>query len=150
MSNQSDELLALSSDVVMYAARMIRAVRQDSSPDVPLAGIRVMASLDEHGPLGVSQLARLERCSQPTMSATVTMLEARGWVTKSPRPEDARATLVDFTDAGRAALAGVRRTHAQLIADRLTNHTEHGVDDLATTVAVLRDLVGRYDPEGPQ
>ena len=35
------------------------------------AGARVLSLLDQHGPLGVGALATVDRCSQPTMSATV-------------------------------------------------------------------------------
>ena len=147
MTNQLDELIALSGDLVVYSARLNRAVRQGIDPQIPAAGMRVLSLLDEHGPVGVTRLAELDRCSQPTMSGAVRTLEQRGWVTKSPHPDDARASVVAATDAGRAALADVRRKNAHLIAARLRDHTDHGTEDLAIAVAVLRDALGPTDEE---
>jgi DNA-binding MarR family transcriptional regulator len=147
MRNQTDELLALSGDLVVYAARVTRALRQGIDPQIPAAGMRVLSLLDEHGPVGVTRLAELDRCSQPTMSGAVRALEQRGWVTKSPRPDDARATVVEATDAGRAALADVRRHHAEVIAARLRHHRDDGTEDLATAVAVLRAVLDATEKE---
>src|SRR5689334_18464675 len=100
----------------MYAARLVRAVRR--AVDSP-AGVRVLSLLDELGPQGVSALAAADRCSQPTMTGTVNALLERGMVTKSPHPDDARSTLVDLTDAGRAELARLRRDNGRVVAERL-------------------------------
>lgn len=135
----------LGSELVTSAARLVRAVRRRH--DLP-AGFRVLSLLDEHGPLGVTPLARADRCSQPTMSATVRDLAADGWVAKQADPGDARATVVTLTPTGRAELARVRRLNGEAVAARLAASTTHSVDDLATAVAVLRDLLDRSDPEG--
>ena len=55
----------LSSDLVTYAARLVRAVRREHH--LP-AGVRILSLLDEHGALGVSALAEVDRSSQPSMS----------------------------------------------------------------------------------
>ena len=125
-------------DLVTYAARLIRAVRR--AVEHP-TGVRVLSLLDEHGSLGISALATADRCSQPTMSGTVTALVEAGLVTKTANPDDARGSLVTLTDAGRAELARVRRANGREIAARLTAHGRHTSDDLATAVAVLRDLM---------
>jgi DNA-binding MarR family transcriptional regulator len=139
VTKQSDELLALGQELVAYAGRLVRAARRGADPGTPMAGIRVLALLDDHGPLGVSRLAQLDPCSQPTMSGTVAALEARGWVTKSPHPGDARANVVSPTADGTAALHAVRRRQAEQVVARLAE-TDHEVQDLAAAVAVLRDL----------
>lgn len=134
----------LGSELITHAARLVRAVRRRH--DLP-AGVRVLSLLDELGDLGVTALARADRCSQPTMSATVRDLAADGWVAKRPDPADARATVVALTAAGRAELGRVRRAGGESVAARLVD-TTHSVEDLATAVAVLRDLLDHTDPEG--
>ena len=79
------DLQELSSDLVVYAARLVRAVRRAN--ELP-AGFRVLSLLDEHGPLGITALATADRCSQPTMSGAVSALADRGWVDKQPNPEE--------------------------------------------------------------
>ncbi|WP_148615776.1 MarR family winged helix-turn-helix transcriptional regulator [Nocardioides rubriscoriae] len=140
-----DDPVDLGSELVTHAARLVRAVRRRH--DLP-AGIRVLSLLDEHGTLGVSALARADRCSQPTMSASVRDLAEDGWVTKDTDPTDARASVVTLTPAGRAELDRVRRFNGEAVAARLAASTTHTVDDLATAVAVLRDLLDGSDPEG--
>lgn len=129
----------LASDLVMYAARLVRVVRRSHEL---AAGMRVLSILDELGPLGISQLAAADRCSQPTMSAAVAQLAGKGLATKEPHPNDARASVVALTDAGRAELDRVRRLNGEAVAARLAERSTHSTEDLATAVAVLRDALG--------
>jgi DNA-binding MarR family transcriptional regulator len=133
----------LASDLVVHAARLVRAVRREL--ELP-AGVRVLSLLDEHGPLGVTQLAATDRCSQPTMSAAVTQLVERGWVTKARNPDDARGSVVTLTDAGRAELTGVRRRHGVRVAALVADHPTLTTEDLATAVAVMRGVLEKGNP----
>lgn len=134
----------LSSDLVVCAARLVRAVRR--AHEQP-SGIRVLSLLDELGPQGISALAAADRCSQPTMSGTVAGLAERGLVTKSAHPDDARATLVGLSPEGRAELARTRRTNGRAVAQRLAAHSRC-TQDVATAVAVLRDILDDSTLEG--
>ncbi len=136
--------VALGGELTMYAARLVREVR--AGIDAP-AGVRVLSILDQRGPSGVTGLAVEYGCSQPTMSGLVTDLIARGWAGKRPDPADARASLVELTEAGRTVLADVRRRHGELIAERLAAHPDRTVADLATAVAVLRDVLRESSEE---
>jgi len=129
----------LSGELVIHAARLVRAVRRLS--ESPGAAIRVLSLLDQFGPVGVGELARIDRSSQPTMSGAVSSLVERGWVEKSPDPHDARASVVRMTEAGSAELARVRRLNADAVEARIKAHPSHTREDLATAVAVLRDLL---------
>jgi DNA-binding MarR family transcriptional regulator len=137
-----EPLVDACSDLVMYASRLTRAVRR--LHEMP-AGLRVLALLDQHGPLGVTQLATLDRCSQPTMSASVSGLVERGWLDKEPHPTDRRGSVVVLTDEGAAELVRVRRANGEAIATRVQELTDHTVDEVATAVAVLRDLLDTDD-----
>lgn len=129
--------LALSTDLVIYTARLVRALRRSS--DTP-AGARVLSLLDEHGPLGITQLAKLDRCSQPTMSAAVSGLVDSGLVAKDPNPLDARGSVISLTDQGVDVLTGLREGWASTISERLRAH-HRTQEELATAVSVLRDLL---------
>ncbi len=132
------ELEDLSSDLVMYAARLVRAVRRLHEQP---AGIRVLSLLDELGPMSVTGLARADRCSQPTMSLAVARLMESGEVSKGTDPADARCAVVRLTARGRRTLADARRVNGATVAARLGERHEHTSHDIATAVAVLRDLV---------
>jgi DNA-binding MarR family transcriptional regulator len=130
--------IELASDLVVHAARLVRAVRREL--ELP-AGTRIISLLDEHGPLGITQLADLDRCSQPTMSAAVAQLVDSGWVSKKRNPDDARSTVVTLSDTGRDELGRVRRRHGEWVAALVARHPDLTTEDLATAVAVLRGVL---------
>ncbi|UFN46012.1 MarR family winged helix-turn-helix transcriptional regulator [Nocardioides okcheonensis] len=133
----TDDLSTLSSDLVVLAARLTRAVRREIEHP---AGVRTLSLLDEMGPSGVTALAAADRCSQPTMTATVKALREQGLVERRPHPTDGRAHVVALSDAGRADLARIRRANADLVTARLAD-THHTAEEVATAVAVLRDVL---------
>jgi DNA-binding MarR family transcriptional regulator len=126
-----------SSELVVQAARLVRAVRRRVGQP---AGIRILALLEEHGPLGVTALADADRSSQPTVSGAVSQLEEEGWVAKKTDPSDARRALVELTPRGRRRLLEARRDNGAAVAERLAR-TGHTADDVAHAVAVLRDVM---------
>ncbi|AIY16741.1 MarR family winged helix-turn-helix transcriptional regulator [Pimelobacter simplex] len=129
---------ALAGDLTVQAARLVRLVRREHAPS---AGTRVLSILDELGPLGITALAQVDRCSQPTMTGQVRQLVELGWVTKEPNPADARGSLVALTADGRAELRRIRRLSAALVSERLARRTDLTADDLATAVAVLQAVL---------
>ena len=126
-----------SSELVVYAARLVRAVRRRVSQP---AGIRILALLDEVGPQGVTALAEIDRSSQPTVSGAVRQLVEQGLVAKDSDPGDARRTVVRLTPEGRRALAAARRDTGVAVAERLAR-SGHTADEVAAAVAVLRDVM---------
>lgn len=139
----TDDLSTLASDLVVLASRLTRAVRREVEHP---AGARTLSLLDEHGPSGVTALAVADRCSQPTMTATVRALSEQGLVVREPHPTDGRAHVVVLTDAGRAELARIRHANAALVTARLAA-THHTAEEVATTVAVLRDVLDLHPQE---
>ena len=63
-------------ELVLQAAKLVRRLRRDAN--VP-ASYRVLAVLDDIGPVGISQLAVADGTSQPTMSAQVAALVTSGY-----------------------------------------------------------------------
>ena len=138
MPDHSPVDLELASDLVVHAARLTRAVRREV--ELP-AVARIMSLLDEHGPVGISRLAELDRCSQPTMSNAVAQLVDRGWAAKQPNPDDGRGSVVTLTGRGRGELDRIRRLNGERVATILAERPDLTTDDLATAVAVLRAIL---------
>ena len=132
------EVERLASELVVQAARLVRAVRRALEQPT---GTRALSLLDEIGPATVTQLAHADRCSQPTMTGTVRTLVEHGWVRRRPNPDDARSSLVELTEQGRAVLGETRRANGSAVAARLTRDNRFGVDELATAVAVLKEVL---------
>jgi DNA-binding MarR family transcriptional regulator len=134
------ELETQSGELVVYAARLVRAIRRRVGHP---AGIRILALLDELGPQGVTALAEVDRSSQPTVSGAVRQLEEQGLVAKEPDPTDARRSLVRLTVEGRQKLLDARRDNGAAVAERLAR-TGHTADEVAAAVAVLRDVMDEH------
>jgi DNA-binding MarR family transcriptional regulator len=126
-----------SSELLVYAARMVRAVRRRVGQP---AGMRIMALIDELGPQGVTTLAEADRSSQPTVSGAVRQLEEQGLVAKTRDATDARRTVVTLTTEGRRQLVEARRNNGAAVAEQLAR-TGHTADEVATAVALLRDVL---------
>jgi DNA-binding MarR family transcriptional regulator len=100
-----------------------------------LTSRNVLAALAADGPSRLTALAMATGIAQPAMTQLVGRMEREGLVVRLIDPEDARATLVAITDAGRALqdelhLAG-RERMAELL-DRLS------ADDRAALALAMR------------
>ena len=124
----------LTGELVLLAGKLIRQLRRDIN--MP-ASYRVLATLDDLGSAGISQLAAADGISQPTMSTQIAALVQEGYVAKAPHPTDARAQVLSLTDAGRTYLRENREHLAETVRGRLSIHSEA---DVATAVAVLKSL----------
>lgn len=127
-----------SAELVTYAARLVRVVRRTAAKD-STASLRILSQLDELGAVTVTELARADRSTQPTISAGVRGLEEKGWVNRVSNPDDARSTLLELSDSGRAELRAARRRHGTVVDDLAARH---GVDPeaIAQAVETLRKL----------
>jgi DNA-binding MarR family transcriptional regulator len=123
-----------SAELVLLAGKLIRQLRRAITTPT---SYRVLATLDDIGPAGISQLAEADGISQPTMSVQVAALVEAGYVSKAPHPTDARAHILSITDAGRAYLQANRERVTTIVRGRLGDHSEA---EIATAIAVLTSL----------
>src|SRR5260370_38008465 len=70
----------------------------------------VLFVLHQRSPLVQRELSQALRCTPRHVTGLIDILEAHGWVARSPHPTDRRATLVTLTERGTAAAA---RMHAE-------------------------------------
>jgi DNA-binding MarR family transcriptional regulator len=98
--------------------------------------------------LRMSQLASQANASLSRLSHVVSRLEKRGWVTRRPCPDDARATLAVLTDAGFrevvAAAPGHVATVRQLVFDGLAADEVEELGRLCA--AILERIDAGADP----
>jgi DNA-binding MarR family transcriptional regulator len=99
--------MTLAHDLRETLGRLIRRLR--ASPGaLPVAHSTVLSRLDRDGPAGTSDLAAAERMRPQSMAQTVHDLEAAGFISRRPDPDDGRRALVELTPAGLEALTGAR------------------------------------------
>lgn len=94
--------------------------------DLSLRETAALKRLELHGAMTLTALAKLEEISAQSMGATISALQQRGFVKRSPDPDDGRQTIVSLSRTGRNALMDRRndftqRLRAVLASDAFTD-----------------------------
>lgn len=108
-----------------------------------IAALSTLSSLDEFGPIRITELAVHEGVSQPGMTTMVNRLERLGLAERHVDPDDGRSALIDITEQG---LDMRRRRHAGRTAflTELINRLDDEERDLLERAApVLSRLADR-------
>ena len=73
------------------------------------------------------------------MTATLDLLERRGWIRRTPNPGDRRSVLIEITPDGRAAadqlLPGIRAVERSILSALTQDERAHLLDLLAKVLA---------------
>jgi DNA-binding MarR family transcriptional regulator len=109
----------LASRLRLVVGRLNRRIRIDGRESVPPLQLSALVTVEEHGPLRLSELARREAVSVPTMSRVLAALDEQRLVVRTPDPQDARGVLVTLSEDGERRLAEVRSHRTALVARRL-------------------------------
>jgi DNA-binding MarR family transcriptional regulator len=90
---------------------------------VSLSEYELLSMLSEahDGRLRMSALAELIVQSRSRVTHTAARLERRGWVRRSPAPEDGRGVLLQLTDEGRQAVERFARVHVESVRSHLVD-----------------------------
>jgi DNA-binding MarR family transcriptional regulator len=115
--------------------RRIRATFGISQP----AGT-ALAVIDGAGaPLTPSQVSDRVLIASATMTATLDLLEHRGWIRRIPNPADRRSVLIEITPDGRAIadqlLPGIRAIEKDTMSTLTPDERAHLLDLLAKVLA---------------
>ena len=136
----SSSLARLAGELAPRASRLVRLLIRESA-GASRTQLSVLASLRDGGPQRITDLARSEHVSQPTMTVLARRLEERGWVERRPGAEDRRAVNVALTPAGRKALRELADDVAEALARRLADLTSAERAKLEAALPVLDKLI---------
>lgn len=137
----SAEDLATGAELLSLIARLNRWATSEAGLPIPTAQARLLVHIADAGRTRISDLARIDHCSQPTMTNQVQRLEAAGLVARASDPADARASLIFTTAAGDALIADVRANRAGTVSPLLARLDPSDRERLSDAVDVLRALV---------
>ena len=140
MSVTDTDLTGLGEDIVVASTRLARMATRNVNT-LPHAAMRVLGRLDELGQARISELAKADRCSQPTMSNLVQRLEEQGWVRRTQDPADSRASLISLTDAGLTELRSARRQAGEALSAYLAQLPATDLATLEAAVTVIHKLL---------
>ena len=95
-------------------------------------------------PLTPSQVSDRVLIPSATMTATLDLLERRGWIRRTPNPADRRSVLVEITPGGRAAadqlLPGIRAIERSVMSALTQDERAQLLDLLAKVLARAADV----------
>ncbi|MHC0432800.1 MarR family winged helix-turn-helix transcriptional regulator [Streptomyces sp. O3] len=106
--------------------------------DCPPAAAAVLVVLDKHGEMRIGRLAELLAIDMSVTSRHVAHVAERGWIDRSPAPDDRRSRILRLTPAGRELLAALSDHYSHTLADHLRNWSDDDVRQLSSLLARLR------------
>ena len=116
--------------------------------EMPQAAATALAVIDgAEAPLTPSQVSDRVLVASATMTATLDLLEYRGWIRRVPNPGDRRSVLIEITPDGRATadqlLPGIRTVERNILSALTPDQRAHLLDLLATILARAADVAGQ-------
>lgn len=109
------------------------------TPVATLAQSELLLCLDRLGPVPQITLARAAGLDKSTNGLVLDNMQARGWIDRTPCPQDRRLALITLTEAGEDVLPDVRTTFTALQSELLAPITP---SDAPRLLAMLRRLGG--------
>jgi DNA-binding MarR family transcriptional regulator len=138
-----DETAELAGRLRLAVTRLARQLRQTSDSDLSPTQSAVLATLANHGPVTLGELAELERVASPTITKVTGILQERGLVEKVTDRDDRRFVRVELTAEGRALVERSRARKTAWLARQLHDLPPDELERLAAAAEVLEHLTVR-------
>jgi DNA-binding MarR family transcriptional regulator len=135
------DLGGLAAHLRLVITRTARRLRQQAGTDLGPSQLSALASVERHGPLTPSELARIERIQRPSATRIVARLEEAGLVERVADPTDRRSFTVGINGDGRALMNKLRTRKNAYLARRLRGLDEADLATLDRAAEILEDLL---------
>ena len=103
---------------------------------------RVLWALQESGPVVMRALSGRLGISPRTVTGLIDALEADGWVTRTPHPQDRRATIIAVTPSAETALAALRENYEGLAHNLLGDIPPADLAACWSVLTVIQERLG--------
>ena len=137
----SEDLHTLGTDLIATAGRVIRWTPKERGLTVSLPAAHLLARLHDNGPARISDLAAVERCSQPTVTNHIKRLESLGLVTRTADSRDARAWMISVTEEGGRQLEMMRDALGTNVEPYLASLSKHDRKAIRDGIEATRRLM---------
>jgi DNA-binding MarR family transcriptional regulator len=138
---ETGEQTELAARLRLVVGRLHRRIRIDGRESIPPLQLSALVTVEQHGPLRLSELARREAVTAPTMSRVLAALDEQGLVIRTPDPHDARGVRIVLSEEGAARIAEVRSHRTALVARRLARLDEEERQRIADALPALEALL---------
>lgn len=146
----SDEEMAAWLPLVTVMATLPAALESQLQRDAQLTMYEhgLLAALAGAGEsLRMTDLAIVTNGQMSRLSQVVTKLEQRGWVRRTPDPDDGRATRVELRPAGQRKLDAAAPGHVEVVRRCVFDHlTTTQVKQLSTVMRKIAQGIGARSP----
>lgn len=132
----TDSAARLRMAIVRTARRLRQEAASETSGLTPTS-TAALATIERHGPLTPSELARIERVKRPTITRTLNCLEREGLIERTADPTDRRSALVAINGAGRERLRRLRGRKNAYLARRMRDLPATDVETLERAAEIL-------------
>ena len=122
-------------------ARMARLLRQQDQSGFGPTVTAALATIEQHGPISLGEIATRERVAPPSITKVVEKLVANGLATREVDPNDRRSSLVRITRQGRRLLDTSRTKRTEWLAGRLDALTPDERARLDAAMDVLEKII---------
>ncbi|MER5885935.1 MarR family winged helix-turn-helix transcriptional regulator [Streptomyces sp. NPDC001941] len=119
-----------------------RGVARILPPECPSGSAAVLTLLDRYGEMRLSRLTELMAIDMSVTSRHVAHVVDRGWVERSPDPDDRRSRILRLTPSGQDLLDDLGRRTTDLFAHYLKTWSDDEVGQLNQMLARLRASFG--------
>ena len=99
--------------------RVARRLRQEAGGELSPSLTAAVSTVERHGPLTPSELAKRERIQRPTATRVLARLEEEGLIQRTADIYDRRSSLVAVTAKGSELLAELRTRKTAFLAERI-------------------------------
>ena len=139
---EAADALAMAHDLRVLIGKLHRKLREQASDgDLTPSQKAVLLRLEAEGPATVTALAKALGVRSQSMGATVSTLEAAGYVSGAADPNDGRQTILSLTAGVREKILAGRAARQdwlyQTIRSKIDASDQH---DLATGIGLLKRL----------
>jgi DNA-binding MarR family transcriptional regulator len=140
----TDSAARLRLGIVRTARRLRQEAAAEASGLTPTS-TAALATIERHGPLTPSELAKLERVQRPTVTRTLGCLEREGLIERTPDPADGRSALVSVNSAGRERLRRLRGRKNAYLARRMRDMPAADIEVLERAAEILEGMLESDD-----
>jgi DNA-binding MarR family transcriptional regulator len=123
-------------DLIPRVMRSFSSIVRSDEDHLDPAQIRLLGMLSR-GPCNLSEIARQHSVSLPTVSKSVSLMEDRGWVSRSRSKQDRRVVLLSLTPDGERAWEQITAALQAKIQARLSTLSPGEIAQLRSGLAVL-------------
>ncbi|HEX7405700.1 MAG TPA: MarR family transcriptional regulator [Candidatus Nanopelagicaceae bacterium] len=124
----------------LVIGRLIRSIRQHNAGGLTASQVSALATIEEFGPVRISDLAARESVGAPVATRLTTSLEELGYVSRVLDSQDKRACLVELTPSGHKVLKNLWEQRTAGINQRIQSLTKSEMAVLNAALPILDKL----------